>query len=273
MVNTLPPSIRLKLEQTLAQWQGWKPGPRQQPQPTQVLGQGLSNFSVKVSVGDYHWVVRIDGVAPEKLGLSRAAEWRALQCAASTGLAPVPVYQNPALGCLVCEYTEQVTLTELSQELECVARLLRDIHALPLVKFRLEPLDRVRRYLAILGEDSIPKAFDYPHEVLSAPVTDPVLCHNDLLRANRLWTGDKLLALDWEYVAIGDPFFDLAVIVEGDEMNNPDAELLLCAYLGRPPCAQEMTRLNQQRRVYCVLSELWSRAHARLGQNNSQRLI
>ena len=270
MVNSLPQSVRLKLQQTLAQWRHWKPTPAFAPDAAEVLGQGLSNFSVKVSTHKQDWVIRIDGVAPQRLGLSRNAEWRALQSASSVQLCPKPVYQNPALGSIVCEYAAPASsLLERTAELENVASLLRNIHALPPVKFRLAPVERARRYLTVAGQTTVPDELLRACDQLSQNAPQPVLCHNDLLRANRLWTGSRLLALDWEYVALGDPLFDLAAIIEGDQMCVSDADALLTNYLQRPASKKEATRLEMQRLVYRILSELWSKAHAQLRKSES----
>ena len=49
-------------------------------------------------------------------------------------------------------------------------------------------------------------------------------CHNDLLAPNRLRSGGKLWALDWEYCAMGSPWFDLAVISCGENYSHEDNE-------------------------------------------------
>jgi len=96
MVTALPGNIRLKLEQTLAQWRQWKVDPPIHHAPTVVsrLSAGLSNFSVLVEA-DRQFVVRIDGIKPSAHGLNRQGEWRSLSAAHRAGLAPRPCYFNP----------------------------------------------------------------------------------------------------------------------------------------------------------------------------------
>ena len=227
-----------------------------------MLGGGTSHTSILVSSGGQGWVVRLDGVEPEKLGLSRSAEWRAAKAAAARGIAPTPVYRNSQLGAWVSRHIEAEQVG--ADEITALAALLRDIHALPAIRLRLNPLRRALRYQTILGASALPRSLSAYCRQLSANPPAPVLCHNDLLAANRLWSAGRQLALDWEYVAMGDPLFDLAVCIEGDNLAAPQVERLLVEYLQREPCAAEQQRLALQRRVYCELAILWRRAYDQL---------
>ena len=256
MDSSLPQPVRLRLHQTLAQWRDWQCPPVEAPEVVDILTAGRSNTSVRVGDGERHWVVRIDRHDPHRLGLSRDAEWRCLRMAAEAGLAPGPAYRNPSLGTLVCEYRAPEAGEE---DVEQIAALLRAIHALPAVRHRLDPLARARRYLALAGDGELPGELIEACERLESGRPAPRLCHNDLLRANRLFSGGVLLALDWEYAAMGDPLFDLAAIIEGDRFSEERARALHSAWRGGPPTVAEASRLEDQRRVYRGLAALWER--------------
>jgi thiamine kinase-like enzyme len=83
------------------------------------------------------------------------------------------------------------------------------------------------------------------------------LCHNDLLAANRLRSGGVLWALDWEYCAMGSPWYDLAVTQCGDSLGEVETDELLRSYLGRSPQSDELERLRDYGRVYRYLELLW----------------
>ena len=258
MVETLSQPVRLRLEQALAQWRHWQHGPVAAPTVSAVLEGGRSNTSVKISCGQTSWVVRLDGINPTSLGISRSAEWRALNQASVHKLAPKPTYSNPQLGVLVYEFCEADPVQDpTTSEIEDIAGLLRAIHALPPVKFRLDPLTRARRYLHLAETSELSKTFLLACERLAQHLPTPVLCHNDLLRANRLRCNNKLLALDWEYAAMGDPLFDLATVIEGDELDEAQASRLLSTWLDAAPTQQDQQRLEDNRLVYRELNELW----------------
>lgn len=261
MVETLPQPVRLRLEQALAQWRQWRNGPASLPKPVALLVGGRSNTSVLVESESDRWVLRLDGKNPAMIGISRSAEWSALERASRYSLCPEPVYSNPELGALVSAYCPtDSTATSIDSDIADIARLLRNIHSLPAIKFRLDPLDRARRYLNLCGGDLSPAFVNACERLLIRPAA-ATLCHNDLLRANRLRSDGKLLALDWEYVAMGDPLFDLAVVIEGDEFNDLHASTLLAAWLDSIPGEEELRRLEDNRLVYRELTALWERVY------------
>jgi thiamine kinase-like enzyme len=265
MVTALPGNIRLKLEQTLAQWRQWHVDPPLAHAPTVVsrLSAGLSNFSLLVEAGR-QFVVRIDGINPSAHGLNRQGEWRSLSAAHNAGLAPRPCYFNPELGSLVCDY-----LTPDGQQpvdVKDIAKLLHDIHQLPARHHRLDLAERILSYekrLAHRHPTRTTELVAYARvvsEILVSISTDQqplVLCHNDLLRANRLYSAGKLYALDWEYSAMASPWYDLAVVVAGDNLGPNDTDKLLQAYTGRQRTASEQQLIAQYGCVYRYLELLW----------------
>jgi thiamine kinase-like enzyme len=260
----LPRAIQLKLEQTLAQWPQWQcSAPASAPRVVRVLTPGVSNHSVLVDAGALY-VVRIDGLNPSAHGLCRQSEWRTLAAAYEAGLAPGPRYFNPDLGSLVCDYLEPDPARQTDNAE--VGRLLRAIHQLPSRHHRLDLAERILRYekqlehrqrrsgAALQGcHDAV---IDLLREVAASP-SQTVLCHNDLLRANRIYSGGTLYALDWEYCAMGNPWYDIAVVTNGDSLTERETELLLTAYLGRMPDTQERHSLYQFSCIYRYLELIW----------------
>ena len=265
MTFALPRNIQLKLEQTLAQWSQWHCAPAltRAPHEVRVLTPGVSNFSVLVEAGQ-RFVVRIDGLNPSTHGLSRQSEWHTLEAAHKAGLAPTPRYYNPALGSLVCDYLapDDAQVVPIAD----VARLLRAIHRLPARHHRLDLGERILRYEKqiehrgrALGDDlrNCHRKVAALLQAMSQQPGDTVLCHNDLLRANRIYSARKLWALDWEYAAMASPWYDIAVVINGDSLSASDAEALLNAYLGRAPDEKERDTLHQYGCIYRYLELLW----------------
>lgn len=265
MAAALPRHIQIKLEQTLAQWRQWQCQTplKDTPAVVELLGAGIGNYSVLVESGQ-RFVIRIDGINPTANGLSRQAEWRTLVDAHKAGLAPCPRYLNPELGSLVCDYLPRDA--EQDRGIGDVGLLLRAIHQLPARHHRLDLAERIRCYEKQLEhrEDNADKrVLHYRDRIMKvlpetrrAPLK-PVLCHNDLLRANRLYSGGRLWALDWEYCAMASPFYDLAVVIHGDALSRADADDLVESYLGGAPDTVARDSLLRYGCVYRYLELLW----------------
>lgn len=276
MLNNLPNDIQFKLTQVLGQWRQWRCDPPLLDAPVidSRLTQGISNFSVRVSSVDRAFVIRLDGVNPTLNGLNRQAEWRILQLAATAKLAPPPLYYNPDLGCLVCEYLPHDACQPT--HLVDVAKLLRGIHALPVVHHRLNLGERFLRYEKMVARQKHPTGLallGYSEQVgrirekASQRDSLSVLCHNDLNASNQLYSYGQLWALDWEYSAMGSPWFDLATTALGLELNDTQTAELLALYLQRPAEPEQLELLED----YAVLGQymelLWHLAQKNTSDN------
>jgi thiamine kinase-like enzyme len=180
------------------------------------------------------------------------------------GLAPCPRYYNPELGALVCDYLapDNTHLTQLTE----TAALLRAIHSLPGCHHRLDLPERISRYerqLIQLGRE-LPTVMAASRaeilcllENLANKQAPQVLCHNDLLAANRIYSENHMWAIDWEYSAMGSPWFDLAVVAIGDCLSVREQQELAQAYLERPANSDENLMFSQYCSVYRYLELLW----------------
>ena len=99
-----------------------------------------------------------------------------------------------------------------------------------------------------------------------------VLCHNDLLAANRIYSKNSLWALDWEYCAMGSPWFDLAVIAVGDNMSAQEQQKLVEAYLLGPANEGEGIKFVRYCNVYRYLELLWYLANKPMSDSITIRL-
>jgi len=270
MVATLPSNIQLKLEQTLSQWQHWhcKTPLPYRPNLISRFDSGLSNYSLLVEAGQ-QFVVRIDGTQSAINGLSRTAEWSVLRSAHKAGLAPCPRYFNPDLNSLVCDFLPQDTLAR--DNIGTTATLLRSIHQLPPVHHRLDLHARIAHYERQVKQRSgdQPQIISTAHEgilrladTLAQQNEVTVLCHNDLLAANRICSGGSMKAIDWEYCAMGSAWFDLAVVAIGDGLNDVQKSELLNAYLCQPPDQGQVVGFEQHCIVYQYLELLWYLANS-----------
>jgi thiamine kinase-like enzyme len=125
------------------------------------------------------------------------------------------------------------------------------------------PVAAARRYAARLDR---PDAFEALGELerldekISALSPGLALCHNDLVCRN-IVDGERLVLIDWEYTGTGDPYFDLAVVVQHHSLAHGLALGFLEAYLERTPSNAEIRHLDLQCRFYEQLLTLWTQLH------------
>jgi thiamine kinase len=229
---------------------------------TEQLSTGPTNHSFRVERGDESFVLRIDTTEAKRLGRDRAAEKQVCEAIATAGLGPAPMMFDAERGIYLRPFLAGRAWTKADLEnpakLERLAGLLRQVHALPPAGRIFEPLEFARRYADQLDT---PRSHEVYEQVAAAsaaiePVS-PVLCHNDLVCQNVL-EGQALALIDWEYAGMGDPFFDLAVVVQHHGLGEGLARHFLAAYLGRQPGKDDSRRLDLQRRFYQALLELWN---------------
>jgi len=234
------------------------------------LSDGPTNSSFRVAHGNRQYVLRLDKPGAAKLGLNRSNEFEVSRIVVAAGLSPKPVYFNPQEGIYVRPWLEgrSWTLTDLESpvKLTRLAALLRILHTLPPAGQPFDPLAASRRYVAHLdSEDSraiLGKlvALERRIKKRSAP---EVLCHNDLVCHNVL-EGKGLVLIDWEYAGTGDPYFDLAVVVQHHGLERRLRRLFLEAYLKRPATSGEKNQLDLQSEFYGYMLELWDQRVAGL---------
>jgi thiamine kinase-like enzyme len=85
-----------------------------------------------------------------------------------------------------------------------------------------------------------------------------VLCHNDVQLANLNRGRDgRLWLIDWEYAGRGNPYFDLAMIVNNAGLGDADAARVRVAYFGADRDA-DFARIELERFDSAMREGLWS---------------
>lgn len=226
------------------------------------LADGPTNLSLRVEQGGQPYVLRVDKPEAARLGLNREAELSVIEAIANAGLGTAPVHFDADEGIYLRPHHAGRTWTRADllneDNLERLAALLRELHALPPAGSAFKPLLAAGRYARQLGTTEAGNLFG---QVASAYALiepgPPALCHNDLVCQNIL-QGEKLSLIDWEYAGMGDPFFDLATVVQHHELEENPSRHLLAAYLQHQPGEKDLERLAKQRRFYAALLELWT---------------
>jgi thiamine kinase-like enzyme len=198
------------------------------------LGGGITNRNFKVDADERRFVLRIGGKDTELLGIDRSAEHAASRIAADLGLGPEVVAFIEPEGYLVTKYVDgEVGKVDIAR----VGAALRRLHDGPAFPGRFDSFRVVETYRVTAQEHGVgvPAAYGRAKELANqierrradAPLRP---CHNDLLNANFIDDGVRLVLVDWEYAGMGDPFFDLGNFAVNHELNEESERTLLSAY-------------------------------------------
>ena len=230
----------------------------------QQLSNGPTNASFLVERDGEKFVLRLDKPAARELGLDRENEDQVLRVLAEAELAPAPLYSKVSSGILLRPWLQGRTWTveQLNENgnLRRLASVLRRVHAVAASGHLFDPLGAARRYARQLGTNHsaeiLQRAEHLAGELAQWP-EPPVLCHNDPVCHNIL-ESEPLALIDWEYAALGDRYFDLAVVLQHHGVDVELSRNFLDSYLGRNARADEWRHLTQQRKFYQHLLQLWN---------------
>lgn len=226
------------------------------------LSDGPSNDSYLVRLRAAFFVLRIDRPEAASLELDRVAEQTVCAALAAAGLAPEILYVSDSGDITLRPFIEGRSWSsehlQQPENLRRLADLLRRLHALPPAGRPFRPLHAARRYADQLGTPAADSLYANAARAFSRlEPGNACLCHNDLVCGNIL-EGHELVLIDWEWAGIGDPYFDLAVVVQHHLLVPELTAVFLAAYLQRDPGEEAWNRLQTQCIFYRALLELWN---------------
>jgi thiamine kinase len=227
------------------------------------LGGGSVNEVFRVDSRLGRFVVRLNGPAWRRPGVSRERELALHRAAAAAGIAPPVLAAEPqAEGLLIMQYEDGRVWRE--QDFEDVAALRRLGERLQLLHSLAAP--------AIEPFDPWSVAVDYLRQIAEPPAaaalarlersctavgrqpTSACIAHGDLAQ-NNLLEGSRLWLLDWEYAQLSDPLMDVAcVLAYYPAAARHRADFAAAAGLGAQAVGEE---LAQRITIYQGLSWLW----------------
>ncbi len=265
-----PQQQYLNLEQALQTYPQWRHVDCAHPPVViEPFDTGLTNQCYLVQAGDKRCVLRLNAKNSRVLGLDRVNEAVALRHAEEAGLGAPIVYCSPQQGVLVTLFVEGRQWTETQAQtsfnIERLANLLKQVHALPVTTKALDPRRVTDHYWKGVRDQFvvIPPRFQALRQkmerLMLATQTDypqRCFCHNDIVCANIIDAGDRLFLLDWEYAAMGDPLFDLAVVVHNQQLNEQQLQYLLECYLGYINSSVRRQFLSNYA-IYIYIDMLW----------------
>jgi len=242
--------------------------------PVRALQGGAASDHWLLDRDGQRLVLRIDRPLASALGLARQAEIDILRLVGEAGIGPRPVWSDPAHGILVSTWLPgsswSVNDVRDPGHLRQLAKTLQILHQLPVRAREFDPVSAAQRYAVdpaderafALSEQAIALASE-----LDSDTATKVLCHNDLVHSNIIGLQPVPL-IDWEYAAMGDPLFDLAIVIRHHELPEALAEVFLNAYSADSNPVDRML-LDRFCRLYDLMAALWYQTMLRQAEGPS----
>jgi thiamine kinase-like enzyme len=168
--------------------------------------------------------------------------------AADFGIAPKIVLAFPEEGIIVTRFVRtkknEVNFNDPAMLQKCLS-VIRAIHRLP-ASFpqSINPFDLIDELAAkaLSIGCTLPKEWDgaiadalEDMKLKSYDCCRSVPCHLDLTSENLLDDGDRIWAIDWEFSANSDPFFDLGTLISGSKLDDDRLGAVFIGYCGNYP--------------------------------------
>lgn len=236
---------------------------------------GLTNHNFKVIFPTQTYFVRLGSDNPTALGLNSDREHFCTQAAASLGIAPAVIKYLSEEHAMAFPFIESKPLQKSRENYQRVLSLLRQFHqsgfSLPTT---FSPYDAIRDYYRHVTNLQLGRCAAYASYFLTiveeiekaVPSFREICpCHLDLYTLNFLDDGAKIFIIDWEYSAMADPLFDLATLVESDNLSLPEMQDLLDIYLDAPT-REDFAYLYLMSILAHIRMGLWSCIQAEVSQ-------
>ncbi|TDP00481.1 phosphotransferase [Marinomonas balearica] len=218
--------------------------PPQEAVKVENIEDGFSNHVMKL-----HWcnapraVLRVPILDTTVFLIDRKAELNALKAAQKEGISPALIWENDQ-GAILCEHINAPALSwevkHQDNDIKRIGRVFSRVHQLDVQAKSQNIYQVIDHYIqSIRLNDAHGK---HSEEVtylrhccqrmnrVDYHARQEVLCHNDLNPKNILLNEKEVWFIDWEYAALGDPLFDLAVVSRSHNLNIDQQKVLINAY-------------------------------------------
>ncbi len=252
-----------QIEHILKDWTLWPEICSNQPTLEQItpLMDGLTNsnwlLEVKKSQDQepLQYVIRINATNNMALKLNRQAEWDMHQTTSRYGICPAYLYRDPSDTYWIRPFLKTHTLESTisrgenlinSDFLKMIANHFQTIHSTPisnkwpkiiyseLIHHYWQQITEKQTGFKKRLEETSEKKLNNIREILEKKLQDsnytPCLCHMDPNPSNWILNNKELHLIDWEYAALGNKAWDLAVFSDTCNLSAEQIELLLNHY-------------------------------------------
>lgn len=250
-----------RLSRTLDEWRHWDlPAPlTHAPLLGPLLAQG-SGHAIYEILCSPPLIGRIRHQSTRLAETAFGTELTAWKAAALQGIAPGVVFCDPAEQAIICQ---RVAPLDAPVSGRALGQLCHRIHQLPALSDKLTLRSDIGRYLERLPDHlsrawrSVMRAGGVEDAMTRLEQDTPCLCHNDLTAGNLMREGNELVAIDWEYAAMGSRYFDVAIAAEC--LSSAERVLMVNEVFG---AAADEALMNAGDCIASLVTALWEHQYA-----------
>jgi thiamine kinase len=225
------------LNQSLSSWQQWPIKLACAPRVIKRNEGGLTNESYLIQAGAQRFILRLNSLITDALGIDRELECCILKALSPYDIAPKLLHWDKIQNFTVLAYIDgrQWTQEDLKNKANqhALDQLITTIQSVVIPTPIFDYVHHVSRYWqqAITIDEQVKYRREYQWESFIVELQEwqcsgdmRVLCHHDLTPNNIIETPEGLKVIDWEYAGFGHPDFDRAYILRqlDEEQKNND---------------------------------------------------
>lgn len=225
--------------------------------------KGLTNHNYYAATQDEAYIVRIPREDNEQV-VSRTHETAALTAIKQLEFDVPIVYYDEKSGIKITKFIpdcHEYNECLLEDKIEQVGYLLRSFHQADLnTPYCFDPYERYLQYRSHVSDPIYDLSnFEHVMKDIANRNTHHVLCHNDLVSGNLLFSKEKLYLIDYEYAAMNDPLFDVISFLSENQIFDKDLrKRFYHAYFGKQPDDALMKQLVEWEIFEDVLWCTWA---------------
>ena len=249
------------LRRCLDRWRDWQlPNPLDGPPgmgPLMAQGSGHNVYEI---ISTPQLIGRLRHQSTRLTDEAFSQELTIWSLAAQNGLAPRIVYADEKEQAVICERVDAIAQPVAG---EALGTLCRQIHELPGVTHQLTLASDIEHYLRQLPPHladpwrAAMQTCDTETVLASLEGDTSYLCHNDLTPDNLMTHGDHLMAIDWEYAAMGSRYFDVAIACEA--LPDSERDIMMQQVFGD---ALDDNLMTAGKQIATLVTALWQCCYA-----------
>ena len=189
------------------------------------LNKGLTNQNFLMEINQDAYVLRVPRQDAEQI-VNRHHETLALEAIKDSGIDVEMIYYDEISGYKVTRYLpDALTYQECNapDKIETVAKLMKRFHGLQAnIQEAFDPMARLHNYQVNITKPLLDlSAFSWIEDSISHLHNPQVLCHNDWVDGNILFSKNQVYLIDYEYAADNDPLFDVMSFLSENQITCP----------------------------------------------------